>query len=314
MEIKKNRKFTYKNLAGLSDSEARKLLESIRWPDGPVCPHCGHTEYYVLKPRSDSKSACREGLYKCKHKECRKQYTVTVNTIFHRSHIKLGTWLAVIHLMCASKKGVSAHQVHRLFGVTYKTAFFMLHRVRFAMTQEPLAQKLTGIIECDETYVGGKNKRGKRGRGAEGKTPVFSLVERDGRIKSQSVANVTAKNLKSIIFANVDGNATICTDEFPSYKGLDFYFSGHDIVNHRSKEYVRGTVHTNTVEGYFSLLKRGINGTFHHVSPRLLNLYLNEFDFRYNNRKVTDYERTLALLQATEGKRLMYRDSSEASR
>ena len=183
----------------------------------------------------------------------------------------------------------------------------MLHRIRFAMTQEPLAEKLQGIVECDETYIGGRAKNCKRGRGADKKVPVFSLVERGVRVKSQSVTNVTGRNLKSIIFANVNSNASICTDEFPSYKGLDNFARNHYVINHRFKIYVEGQVHTNTVEGYFSLLNRRINGTFHHVSPRLLAFYLQEFDFRFNNRKVTDYERTLALLKATGGKRLMYR-------
>ena len=302
-------KFSYLKLASMSNEEAREYLEKIRWPYGPACPHCGSVEYYTLNPRSSSNKPCRKGLYKCK--DCKKQYSVTVGTIFHGSHVKLGIWLAVVHLMCSSKKGVSAHQVHRLFGVTYKTAWHMLHRIRFAVGQEPMAQKLQGIVECDETYIGGR-ARGKRGRGAAKKTPVFALVQRDGTVRSQKVESVSAKNLKDIIYNNVDPLAIICTDDFRSYLGLDKDYSDHYIIQHSKGKYAEGINHTNTIEGFFSLLKRGINGTFHHVSKKHLNLYLNEFNFRYNNRKITDIERTLNALASVEGKRLMYRDSSRA--
>jgi len=211
-------KFNYKDLVSLTDEQAREMLKQIRWPEGPICPHCGTMEAYKLTAKESSKRPVRQGVYKCK--ECRKQFTVTVGTIFERSKISLGKWLAVIHLMCASKKGISAHQIHRMFGITYKTAWFMLHRIRFAMTQPPFKQKMNGIVEADETYVGGKGK-GKRGRGSVKKTPVFSLVERNGRVKSQTVERVTSKNLKGVIRENVSKDAIIMTDEFRSYKGLD---------------------------------------------------------------------------------------------
>ena len=208
-------KFDYRELASLSNDEARQYIEKIRWPDGPFCPHCGCADYYKLNGKKDSKSPVRSGVYKCS--ACRKQYTVTIGTIFEGSHIGLGKWLAVIHLVCASKKGMSALQVQRMFNIgSYQTAWFMLQRIRYAMTQSSLSKKMKGIVEADETYVGGKSK-GKRGRGAENKEIVFTLVERDGKIKSTHVANVTATTLKTAIRENVDRESTIMTDEFKSY-------------------------------------------------------------------------------------------------
>ena len=281
--------------------KARELLESLRWPEGPICPHCESEKVYKLTPKPSSKT--RKGVYKCG--KCRKQFTVTVNTIFEDSHIPLNKWLMAIHLICSSKKGISAHQLHRMLNITYKSAWFMAHRIRYAMSQPPLVHKLNGIVEADETYIGGKG-RGKRGRGSEKKTPVFSLVERKGNIKSQPVGNVKAKTLKKIMLENIDKNAIVVTDEFPSYKGLKKHFAGHDTIDHGKKEYVRGDIHVNTVEGYFSLLKRGIKGTFHHVSKEHLHRYCNEFDFRYNYRKIDDGMRTAFLINQVEGKRLTY--------
>jgi len=175
------------------EDTVRVLFERLRWPDGPECPHCDSKEIYRLIPKTNSNSPGRKGLLKCK--KCRRQFTVTVNTIFEGSHIPLNKWLMAIHLFCAFKKGISAHQLHRLLGITYKTAWFMAHRVRYAIKQPPLAERLKGIVEADETYVGGKG-HGKRGRGVEKKTPVFSLIERNGRIKSQQVETSHGKDLK----------------------------------------------------------------------------------------------------------------------
>lgn len=236
------------NLANLSkkyndEDKARRLIERLRWPEGPVCPHCESTEVYRLTAKSGSKSPVRKGVLKCK--KCRKQFTVTVDTIFEGSHIKLTKWLMAINLFCSSKKGISAHQLHRMIGVTYKSAWFMAYRIRYAITQSPLKEKLGGIVEADETYVGGKGE-GKRGRGSEKKTPVFSLVERNGRIKSQPVKNVTGKSLKDIIGENVDETAIVMTDEFPSYRGLQKTYAGHGVIAHGKKEYVRGDVFMQT--------------------------------------------------------------------
>jgi transposase-like protein len=241
---------------------------------------------------------------------------VTVGTIFEDSRIPLSKWLLAIHLMCASKKGYSAHQLHRTLGITYKSAWFMAHRIRFAMSQEPLASKLSGIVECDETYIGGKAKnmhaserKAKiQGRGAVSKFPVCSLVERQGRVRSTHVPNVTGANLRSVLRAHVEPTAHIMTDEFTSYIGVSSEFASHQTVNHGKGEYVRREAHTNTIESFFALLKRGIIGTFHHVSEQHLHRYLSEFDFRYNLRAVKDGERMMEALKGFEGKRLMYKD------
>jgi transposase-like protein len=283
--------------------KAREYLEQKRWSNGIVCPHCGLLESYRLEARADSKSPVRNGVYKCK--ACRKQFTVTVGTIFEDSHIPLNKWLMAIQLLCSSKKGMSAHQLHRMLGVSYKTAWFMAHRIRYAMTQPPVVDKLKGTVEADETYIGGKH-HGKRGRGSENKTPVFALVERGGRVRSFKTENVTAKNLFQKIRENVDKKATIMTDEFLAYKNLGREFA-HFTVNHGSGEYVNGIVHTNTAEGFFSILKRGINGIYHHVSEQHLDRYLAEFGFRYDNRKVEDADRASIVLKQTEGKRLTYK-------
>jgi transposase-like protein len=297
--------------------EAATYLESIRWPDGPVCPHCGESERkpYPLKSKTRK-------LYKCA--ACRKQYTVTVGTIFEGSHIPLNKWLLAFYLLCSSKKGMSAHQLHRMLGVTYKSAWFMAHRIRYAMEQPPFARPLTGTVEADETYVGGKVRRDNRlrfgpldpskpnprkqtGRGA-GKTPVMTLVERGGQARSFRMASVTADALGGAIRRHVAREAHLRTDAFGSYKRVGKEYASHETVDHNF-EYVRGDAHTNTAESYFAILKRGVNGTYHHVSEAHLPRYLAEFDFRYNNRSgmgVSDAERTRIALAGTVGKRLTY--------
>ncbi len=201
---------------------------------------------------------------------------------------------------------MSAYQLHRMLGITYKSAWFMAHRIRYAMTQPPLVGKLQGIVEADETYIEGKAHE-KRGRGAENKTPVLALIERGGDARTFQLDRVNGKNLKDAIRKHVDTTAHIMTDSLPAYRGLEKEFASHETVDHGVKEYARGLAHVNTAEGYFSILKRGINGVYHHVSVEHLTRYLNEFSFRYDNRKVDDGERTLKALKATEGKRLTLR-------
>lgn len=287
----------------LNEDAAREYLEQKRWPNGTVCPHCGVIGAYRLQGKADSKRPVRQGVWKCK--ACRKQFTVKIGTIFEDSHIPLYQWLSAIQFLCASKKGMSAHQMHRMLNITYKSAWFMAHRIRYAMTQPPVIDKLQGIVEADETYIGGKH-HGKRGRGAEGKTPVFALVERDGRVRAFKTDRVTANNLKDKIRENVDKKAIVMTDEFLAYKGLGKEFV-HYTVNHGADEYVNGDVHTNTAEGFFSILKRGINGIYQHVSGQHLDRYLAEFAFRYDNRKVDDVVRVAIALGQIEGKRLTYK-------
>jgi transposase-like protein len=292
-------------VTALNEEQARDYLESIRWPKGPVCPHCTSQNVGKLQGKST-----RPGVYKCKDKECRKQFTVTVGTIFERSHVPLRHWVIAFHMMCASKKGVSAHQIHRNVGCTYKTAWFMCHRIRHAMIQGPMSGRmLKGVVEVDETYVGGKPRgghKGFKGRGTK-KTPVVALVERSGEVRTMAVARVTAKNLSRAIEGNVSPEATLMTDEFKSYTKVGRKYARHGVIKHKLGSYVQGDVTTNTVEGFFALIKRGVYGTFHHVSKRHLQRYLDEFAFRYNARKVSDGVRREKALFATEGKRLTYR-------
>jgi transposase-like protein len=245
--------------------------------------------------------------------DCRKQFTVTVGTIFEDSHIALRSWVMAFQMMCASKKGVSAKQVQRQLGLgSYKSAWFLCHRIRYAMKNGPMAKLLKGVVEVDETYVGGKPRPGtgphKRGRGTC-KTPVMALVERNGSVRTRVVADVTGKTLKSAIRENVARSAAIYTDEWASYRGIGREFrGGHDFVRHGSGEYTKGDVNTNTAESFFALLKRGVYGTFHHVSKTHLHRYCVEFEFRWNHRGVEDGERMERALKAAEGKRLMYRE------
>jgi transposase-like protein len=283
---------------------AADYLESLRWPNGPVCPHCGESERKAYRLPHKTRR-----LWKCA--ACRKQFTVTVGTIFERSHVGLNKWLLPFYLLCSSKKGMSSHQLGRMLGVTYKTAWFMTHRIRYAMTQPAFTDRLGGVVEVDETYVGGKernrkfrDKQKKLGRGTD-KAPVVALVERGGKARSMHIARVTGEELKGAIRRHVTPEARIMTDSFPSYRGLDTEFASHETVNHW-KTYVDGEVHTNTVENFFSILKRGIDGVYHHVSEAHLHRYLSEFDFRYNARKITDAERTRIALLQTAGKRLQY--------
>lgn len=301
-----------------TEDSARAFLEKERWPDGTICPHCGVVgESYQLHGKPESKNTVRPGVWKCKG--CRKQFTVKVGTIFEDSHIPLTTWLRAIHLLCASKKGMSAHQLHRMLGVTYKSAWFMAHRIRYAMSQEPLSSKLAklrGTVEVDETYVGGK-QRGRQGYKGN-KAPVVALVERGGNVRSfHHPQAVTGKNLKQVIRENVHPDTHIMTDEFGAYRGLKREFRKHSTIRHKWHVYARKEgdviISTNTIEGYFSILKRGINGVYHHVSKKHLHRYLSEFDFRYNARYVTDGERAAQAIKGFEGKRLTYRDSLHSS-
>jgi len=304
-------------------NEARAYLESVRWPRGPVCPHCGAVDR-ISKLQGKSH---RAGLYDCGH--CRDQFTVTVGTVFERSKISLDKWLFAAALMASSKKGVSSKQVERMLGVTYKTAWFMTHRLREAM-KAPGGMFSTGgnTVEADATYVGGKeknkhaSKRTKGNTGGVGKTMVFSLVEREtGQVRSTtSLPTVGARNLKPYIQHQLAKTTRLLTDGERLLVAVKPLVASHETVNHEAGEYVRGDVHTNTVEGYFSILKRGIIGTFHHVSPDHLQRYCTEFDFRYNHRESkekvdgfwvktghNDAERTIELLKGISGKRLTYR-------
>lgn len=258
------------------DDKARRHLEAVRWPNSPVCPHCGVVGgHYALKGK-----AHRPGLYKCK--DCRKQFSVTVGTVFERSKIPLSKWLMAAYLICSSKKGISVHQLHRTLGVTYKTAWFLAHRIRHAVEapQGGLMGSSGQIVEADETFIG--RKKGHKVRAAWGhKNAVFSLVERGGEVRS---VHLSGKQ-----------------------------FAEHMTVKHKDDEYVRGDAHTNTLEGYFSVFKRGMKGVYQHCGSQHLHRYLVEFDFRYNHRAslgVEDGQRVIDALRGIEGKRLTYRSAS----
>ena len=287
--------------------EARMYLERLRWPNGPVCPHCGSNK----EPMRLNGKTCRPGLLKCSEYKCRKQFTVTVGTVFERSRVPLNKWLAAVHLMCASKKGISAHQLHRMLGVTYKTAWFMSHRIREAMREEGgLMGGDGGVVEADETFWGNSVKKdGKKGRGYHHKMKVFSLVDRKGQKRSFHVKRVNAATLREKILEHVHKRARLMTDEAAMYTKVGRLFASHGVVRHNVGEYGRGDDHTNTIESSFSLLKRGLRGIFHHVSERHLQRYVTEFDFRWNYRVKNGYndlDRTDALLRRISGKRLMY--------
>ena len=288
---------------------ARAHLEAVNWPDGPFCPHCGETRNVH---RLQGKST-RAGLIQCN--SCLKNFTVTVGTVFERSKIALNKWMLATYLLSASKKGMSAHQLHRMLGVTYKTAWFMAHRIREAMDGANGTGPLGGpdhVVEADETYVGGK-ARNRAFRKLAGKKAVVALVEREGQVRSFHVANVNATDLRGLIVTNVDRASHLMTDESYVYTRVGREFNGHSTVNHSAKQYVTtgGFKHSNTAENFFSIFKRGVIGTYHHMSEAHLGRYCREFDFRYNTRKITDGARAIEALKGIVGKRLTYRRTDQ---
>lgn len=298
------------------EAAAFAKLESILWPDGPVCPHCGAAHrIYALEgvrskaSRKNPEGVERHGLKKCGH--CRKQFTVRVGTIFEDSHAPLHKWLQAIHLLCASKKGISAHQLHRILEVQYKTAWFMAHRIREAMRATPntMLGGGGGVVEMDETFIG--YQRGvpiKRGHAH--KQAVLTLVSREGEARSFHIDRARMEDVVPVARANISKEATVVTDTAAYYRLLHLVFAEHETVNHSKDEWARGLIHTNTVEGYFSVFKRGMRGTYQHCAEKHLHRYLAEFDFRYNNRSalgVEDTERALKAVVGAKGKRLTYR-------
>jgi transposase-like protein len=288
------------------DEAAREHLESIRWPNGPVCPHCGGTE----RNSKLQGTSHRPGLYFCG--DCREQFTVTVGTVFERSKVPLHKWVLATHLLCASKKGMSAKQIERMLGVTYKTAWFMCHRIREAMIgkqDSPLGSD-GGPVEVDETYWGNSVTKPNGARGYAHKMKIVSLVERNGEKRSFHLANVTAKTVTPILKAQVAAKARLMTDESSVYTKIGREFAEHGVVTHSAGEYARGDITTNTIESSFAILKRGLYGTFHHVSEKHLQRYATEFDFRWNTRQklgFSDIDRAELALKGIEGKRLTYK-------
>jgi transposase-like protein len=293
------------------NDKAREWLEGRVWVNGRPCPHCGTiNRSTLLKGKSH-----RPGVYQCL--DCREQFTVTVGTVFERSKIPLSKWLAALFLMVASKKGVSAHQVHRMLGVSYKSTWFMMHRLREAMRQGELAPMggAGSIVEIDETYIGRKDGFEVK-QGAWHKNTILTLVERDGRARSFHVDNATKENIVPIIRENIDRESHVMTDEASRYSKIGSEFAKHDVVDHSRKEYgytdreTGAKVNTNTIEGYYSIFKRGMKGVYQHCGEKHLHRYLAEFDFRYSNRVklgVSDAARAAKVVQGAKGKRLMYR-------
>ncbi len=282
-----------------TEDKCEDYLAQLRWNGKPQCPHCGHDEkVYVLNLADNRKR------YKCS--DCRKKFSVRVGTIFHDSKISLRKWFIAIYLITAHKKGISSHQLARDLKITQKTAWFVLQRVRFAF--QPSQEKFSGVVEIDETFVGGKEKNKHaskknslaRGRSVIGKTPVLGIIERGGKVYALPVTDTKAKTLLPIMRDKVEQGSTVYTDEWVSYKSLKKDFN-HGVIRHNASEYVNGDIHTNSIEGFWALFKRGILGIYHHTSYEHLHRYVDEFTFRYNNRDLSEGSRFDVLLANTNG-------------
>lgn len=302
-----------------SDEQCRSYLERMRWPNGTHCPKCGENNPYPITRKKPSKNAI-QSLYRCRI--CKKQFTATVGTIFEDSKIPLNKWFAAIYLMCASKKGISAHQIHRQLDITYKSAWFMCHRIREAMRDKGALSPLSGVIEADETYVGGKQrghwtqreriqdeiKMGLRERPRHprmDKAIVFGIMERKGKVRTLHVQEMNSKTMQGIMTKNINlKESRLITDAHPAFRLIRRHLP-HDIIRHEV-EYVNGDIHTQGIENYWSILKRGLYGVFHHVDADYLHNYLNEFEFRFNRRMIPDEERFASLMGQTHGRLLWY--------
>jgi transposase-like protein len=288
-----------------SPEAAREYLEAIRWGADRACPHCGTV--------NESFATKKAGVYRCRSKECRKDFSVTTKSVMESSHIKLNVWLQAFFLMSSSKKGMSAHQLHRALGVTYKSAWFLSHRIREAMRSGGLLPPMGGagkVVESDETYIGRLKGQPKRRGGASHKNTVLTLVERGGSARSFHIDTSTVAQVAPIVRANIARESRLMTDEARHYLEVGRDFASHDAVHHKAEEYVRGDIYTNTVEGYYSIFKRGMKGVYQHCSEKHLHRYLSEFDFRYSNRValgVNDGERADLAIKGAAGKRLTYR-------
>jgi transposase-like protein len=304
------------------EAVARQWFEAARWPNGPICPKCGSAKHYATK---------RVGVYRCAAPTCRKDFTVMTGTVMERSHAKLVDWAVAFHLAASSKKGFSAHQLHRELGCQYNTAWFMFHRVREAMRRGGLDLPPLGgegqIVEADETYFGkqetpqpspqrkGEPYKSRRGRGPAGKRAVIALVERGGSVRSFHPAIADGSTVNAIVKANVARETRLHTDESRYYITVGKEFATHETVSHSRGEYVRDDVHTNTVEGFFSIFRRGMRGIYQHCSEKHLHRYLAEFNFRYNYRASLGYndkDRMIAAVRGGEGKRLTYHQPRQA--
>jgi transposase-like protein len=289
---------------------AVEFFERQRWGDTPCCAKCGSVEVYKMTDAATGERSKRF-LWRCR--DCKEQYTVRIGTVYEESRIPLKHWAYAFWRACSSKKGVSALEIQRSCQISYKSALFLMNRIRFAMAPDlPSAAPLSGVVECDEMYVGGKPRyRGTspRGRGTN-KTPVFAAVERGGQIRRRIVANVTGKTLRREMKRVIDPRAKVMTDDYKGYWNVNLPFKGgHHRINHSARQYAVGDIHTNTVESSHAIVKRGIVGIYHNVSREYLHRYLWQYDFLWNNRKLNDGERTIVAVKSTEGKRLTYKAS-----
>jgi transposase-like protein len=304
--------------ACIDETAAVEFIERQRWGKTPACPRCGDTD--VDKMTDGNGGRNKRFLWRCHG--CKRQFTVRIGTIFEDSRIPLRVWCWAFWSACASKKGVSALQISRECNITYKSALFLMHRIRYAMAEPKPKKKLKGTVEADETFCGGRPRRTqqewkehldwtnhKNFTARSNKTPVVAVVQRDGDVRAKVTPDITAKSLKSVIFENVDLDSRLMTDDNKTYRPIGRKFpKGHFTVMHSLKQYAVGDVTTNTVESYFALLKRGLYGTFHAVSKKHLHRYVAEFSFRWNTRKLDDGERLTKAMQQADGKRLMYRE------
>jgi len=294
------------------EAAAVEFIERKRWPNGAACPHCGSVAVYPMKDKDGGRS--KRFLWKCREKECGKQFTVRIGTVFEDSRVPLRFWVLAFYRICSSKKGFSALQLKRETGLTYKSAWFLLHRVRYAMSAAPESPPpLDGIVEVDETFVGGKPRNKpktpeERRAHHEKKGKVVVLVERGGRAKVRTVAKVNAKNLREVMREGIAPTARLMTDDATWYPHAKTDFASHETVKHSQGEYARGDVYSNTAESFFAIFKRGVYGTYHSISKKHLHRYGAEFEHRWNTRGVDDGERTVEAIRKAWGKRLMYRE------
>ena len=298
-------------LACADELKAVEFIEQQRWGDIPCCPRCGDMDVKQMKDRTSGERNKRF-LWRCYG--CKQQFTVKIGTVMEDSRIPYRHWCFAFWAACSSKKGVSAMQIQRQTGLSYKSALFLMHRIRFAMTDDhSTPEPMTGDIEVDEVYMGGKernkhaSKRKQPGRGTIGKIPVVAMVQRGGDVRAQIMPTVNGKNLRKVMKENIDKSATVYTDEALYYNQAGRYFPKHEKVNHSAGEYVRGKATTNTIESFFAILRRGVIGTYHSVSKEHLHRYIGEFEYKYNTRKLDDGERMVLAIQKSDGKRLMYK-------
>lgn len=293
------------------ETAAVEFLEKQRWGDNPCCPHCGSLSVYkMMRATKQGELTERQANFRWRCHDCKSQFTVRVGTVFEDSRAPLRHWCYGFWRASTSKKGVSALEIHRQTGLAYKSCLFMLHRIRFAM-QETAPEMLKGDVEIDEVFIGGVPRIPNNGRKGvkKRKSIVMGMIQRGGGVRPKIVTDVTAGSLKAAIRENIDPTAHVMTDDWSGYRGLRKDGWNHESVRHSTHEYVRGDIHTNSIEGFWVMVRRGLNGIYHNVSHEHLHRYLSEFQFRYNHRHLSDGDRTVATIRAANHKRLLYKEA-----